>query len=412
MPLRPLPQPNGIHYSLRALLSWSGTAKLLITGVATCATSAAIGQISLSKETPKTSVNSEASRILQQMAETYAHLSSLQQRSEYTSTTVKLDDPTPKPVAGQAGDKPAGQIVPQKSGAVSAGKKPEAAEGDVDDNSPNRRIDRTVELLFAQPNLLKITQSRSHETDPAAISTWVSNGKTYCAFVPGSHNSNSLLYTQEKAPRSIRDFSRLQNLDGGCLELVMLMGVNPFQNLTPDLATLRVEEPARVRGVETNVITIVSLTRMERNELHLYIGREDHMLHRFISDVTPTNVSAAAPRIGDALDEMEDETKSADPPVPVSDKDHPLESDDLASGQRQGPVRIHMVYDNVITPVTHVEPEAFTFQAPPRAALFVPTGSKPVIDPNAKRLADIIRKSRQAHAKPVRDVAPVHDVSP
>ena len=162
----------------------------------------------------------------------------------------------------------------------------------------------------------------------------MSDGKLFSAFVPKSHGSESLLYTQEKAPRNIRSFVKLRNIDGGSLELVMLMGINPFQNLNPDVATVRVEQPAIVRGFETDAVTLISVTRTERVVLHLYIGKDDHLLHRFISEVSPFDSGKNSSKTGDALDEIAGDSRSDNPPPVASDIDHPLNPGDTTAGER------------------------------------------------------------------------------
>lgn len=379
--------------------------------VAFCAASPAFCQISLPKETTRPHANDEAASILRQMAEAYSRLPSLQMHSVYTATLLSTTPEISKATLVGGGDDGSKSAVPTKPNATAAPSK--SSEADVADDSPNRRVDRTVDLLYVQPNLLKITDSRTNATKPSEISTWVSDGKIYSAFVPKSHNSDALLYTQEKAPHTIRGFARLQNLDAGSLELVMLMGINPFQNLTPNLAAVRVDDPATVRGVETNVVTIISVNRSERDILHFYIGMEDHLLHRFISEVSPVETeNKGARKIGDALDEDADESRPDNPSSVGSDSDHPLEAGDARLSQRTEAKRTRIVYDNVMTTVSHVEHGDFTFSAPTGASIFFPVGTKQVIDPNSKRLVDMIRKSAQGHTKPVHDVTDVHEVSP
>jgi hypothetical protein len=239
----------------------------------------------------------------------------------------------------------------------------------------------------------------------------VSDGKYYSTFIPNSHGTVQLLYTKEKAPRNIRGFIRLQNLDGGSLELAMLMGVNPFRNLTPELATVRSEGSAVVRGVDTDVVTMISVTRTERDVLQFYVGKEDHLLHRFISEVQPVQSSSGGARIGDALDESVDGSLNGDPPGLGSDIDHPLEEGDTRTVVQTAPKRTRIVYDSIITPVTHTEPADFDFTPPTGAGLFMPAGSKQTMDPNSKRLADLIKKAKKNHPKPIHDVTDVHDTT-
>ncbi len=385
-------------------------------------------QISLPRGGSKLQNDANAERLLQQMTDAYSHLISFQQRSVYTTVQLDMKPAKLAPLQKEA-VKPA-TIGTMPDGATSkpvpppppptnndkANTLPPAivkSNTDVNDDSPDRRIDRTVNLLFVHPNLLKITDSVTSAKEDADISKWISDGKVFSAYVPGSHNSQSPLYTQEKAPRNIHDFGKLQNLNGSSLELVMLMGVNPFQNVTPEIATLRVDQSAIVRGIPTEVVTVIAVSRQERTEFHLYIGKEDHLLHRFVSDITPMQNDGATSTgaiIGDSLDEMQSETTSNISKINTSDPTHPKDADDLSLDPRTEAKRIRTIYDNIITPVTHTEMEDFKFNPPSGAGLFTSVGSLAMPDPRSKSLLNMIKRSKNGKLKSVHDVKPVHEI--
>jgi len=355
----------------------------------------------------KATVDAAAALLLQQMADTYAHMPELHQRSLYTAVMHTKPGATPvsaEPANGKSAGPDATVKTADKLDPPSLDSNGQSAE------VPIKDVYRTVEMQYVQPNLLRITDSLRGETDLMQIPTWDSDGKNFYSFVPYSHGQH-VVYTQEKAPRNIREFAKLQNIDSGTLELVMLMGINPFHNLNSEEASVHILDPVTVRGVPTDVVSILSSTPRERIQVKLYIGHEDHMLHRFTTDTTPTGPEGAV-RIGDSLDEQEDIQNGGATSARGSDPNNPLEENEIGGGSRQSMTAIHTVYDNVVIPVTHVEAETFEFKPPENAAIFRPAGSKVVIDPNSKRLMDIIHKSKQAHGKPIHDVKPVHDIAP
>jgi hypothetical protein len=140
--------------------------------------------------------------------------------------------------------------------------------------------------------------------------------------------------------------------------------------------------------------------------VHLYIGKEDHLLRRVVSEVDPIISTNSPTRIGDALDDMEDDAAA------TINKALPKDGDDSDLNKRQGPVRTRTVYDNVISPLTRSEPELFAFKPPPGSSLFTPAGAPQLMDPRSRTLAELIRKSRRTRLKPVHETSSPREISP
>ncbi len=398
----------------------SGCACLLIAAVSTASSSSCIAQISLPKGGVRAhrQLDSAPLRVLTLMADAYARMGSVEINSVYTAPEkIKQPAEGPAPAPATSGVTPPATAAAQNPLPPPVNLTDAAATGD---DVKTRRTYRVVHLTYATPNLLTVTDKAPDENDPTRFAQWVCDGKLFSAFVPHAHGSEDLLYTQEKAPRSIRQFPNLQYLSSSGIELVMMMGVNPFSNLNAETVDLSMDPPKVIRQVPTEVVVMSSVARRQLTTLHMYIGKADHLLYRLETDVTPLDKSGSV-RIGDAIDEQDPTYSVDDNQTPVgSDPDHPLEANDIATSVRQGNVNIHLQYDNFYVPVTHVEREAFKFTPPSSqigpvtrvARLFTAAGQETAMDPNARRLADLIRRSRKNHSKPVKDIKPIHEIAP
>jgi outer membrane lipoprotein-sorting protein len=364
-------------------------------------------------------VNQDAVRILSDMAAAYARLSSLDMRTVFSAPDKRKQLPQPETPPDAADTHKADEKSAQPPAEKTAPPviTDSAATGD---DIKQRKQYREIRVLYARPNLLNITDKAPDDPDPSHTSMWVSDGQFFNAYVPNSHGTSDLLYTKEKAPGSLRQFPNLKYLSSSSIELVLMMGVNPFANLNAATVTLSVDPPRVIRGVEADCVVMSSIAHREITTLKLYVGRADHMLYRMETDVAPVDRQNNN-RIGDGIDEQ-DPTYSPDgngPPI-GSDPEHPLELNDISTTVTQKAVNIHTQYDNFYTPVTHVETEAFRFSPPTAmiggrkvaANLFAAPGEQASLDPNARRLADLIRRSRKNKHKPIHDTKDVHEVAP
>ena len=363
-------------------------------------------------------VNQNAQRILNEMAAAYSRLGSLDMKTIYSAPDKRKQLPTgggePDTAKPAAARENAAPPEPEKSAVVITDL---AATGD---DIKQRKQYREVHLLYARPNLVSITDRAPDDSDQTHWSQWVCDGKFFNAFVPNSHGTSDLLYTREKAPGSLRQFPNLKYLSSSSIEIVLMMGVNPFSNLNPATVTLSVDPSRVIRGVDTDCVVMSSIAHREITTLKLYIGKPDRMLYRMETDISPVD-RPNNNRIGDGIDEQ-DPTYSADANETTagSDPEHPLELDDISTTVRQKSVSIHTQYDNFYTPVTHVETEAFKFNPPTAmiggrkmpANLFAAPGEEAALDPNARRLADLIRRSKRNKHKPIHDTKEIREIAP
>ena len=336
-------------------------------------------------------VEARAMQLLQQMVTAYSHLSSLEQQTEFRSTLTPLTPPKtaptdpPSPI-GVTGQPPAS---------------PEDMQG------KERKLDMKLHLAFQQPNRLMLETQDVDAAKNLVSSRWVSDGKMFWAYMPAKH-----WYTQEKAPGNIRGFARLENLNSGCLELLMLMGINPFVELKEGVDSIRCDGSETINGVPTEVVVILSTQPTERVELRLYIGKADLLLRRLMTERTPIQMdaNAKAVKVGDALDELAGDAQPPQPVQPVQpgetilpDMPDPLNP---APATPVGPVKARLVYDNIINTDAHFSPQMFVFTPPPGASLYCPTGAPTPVDPHSRSLLNMIKKGKTHKVRAPREVNP------
>ncbi|HZP81300.1 MAG TPA: DUF2092 domain-containing protein, partial [Chthonomonadaceae bacterium] len=196
-------------------------------------------------EAPRPEFEPRALQLLQQMAETYAQLPALSQETIFYSAMTPLPPPNAPP-----------------------GSTPPPTE--------EKEDRRRLRLLMERPNHLLMELRQFHPaTNRMMISQWVSDGKTFWTYTQERNG-----YTQEKAPARLRDFARMPSLNSGSLELLMLLGVNPFADLKDRVDSARYEGTASVRGVPTEVVALRVASQLETTESRLYIGKSDLLLRR------------------------------------------------------------------------------------------------------------------------------------
>ncbi|HZT42171.1 MAG TPA: DUF2092 domain-containing protein [Chthonomonadaceae bacterium] len=264
-----------------------------------------------------------ALQLLDRMAAAYAHLSTLEQTTEFSSSLLPL---TPTPATD--GSTP-------KSG------------------SEQPKLQRTLRLLFESPNRLRL---ESRDTDPKTnqpvVSQWDSDGKEFWSYA-----SDTRTYTHEKAPRHIHDFQKLATLNSGTLEMTMLIGINPFANLRNEVDSVACTGTESVHNVATDVVVLKNETDQERTEVRFYIGKEDSLLRRCVIETVPILATpAASNKVGDALDELEEQAAPGTPPTPSA----PL------------PMKTRIAYDNTINLHPAFDVFTFAFKVPDGASLYMP----------------------------------------
>jgi|GEM_PF-3051029 len=353
-------------------------------------------QVSLN-DSPSHKLNQEARamQLLQQMVAAYSRLSSLEQRTEFYSsfaplTPSKADKAAPTPAEGEQGT----TLDPPNA-----------------DPDHEKKLDLSLHLAFLKPNHLLLETQDVDASNKPLSSRWVSDGKTFWSYL-----SDQNMFTQERAPGNIRDFAHLKHLNSGCLEMLMLMGINPFPELKEDVDSIQYEGSEIVRGVETDVVAIRATQPTEHIELRLYIGKADALLRRLAIERTPIlkNASGTGVKVGDALDQLAEDLQAPQPAQPTD----PLPGDPVQSDMPKpdnptplpatpvGPVKTRLVYDNTLRTDALFAPQLFVFTPPPTAKLYQPVGATPQMDPRSRSLLSMIKKVKTHKVKAPREVNP------
>jgi len=319
----------------------------------------------------KNAYEPQAIQVLQGMADAYSHLTSLRQETEFVSAITPL---IPLPVDKSIPEEPDGS----ETGALKRGGPKDALHSD-------RKLDKKLRLAFASPNKLRLEVEDADENGKLHVSYWVSDGKTFWTYNPAKN-----LFSREKAPGKIRDFARLTHMTSGSLEILMLMGVNPFAHVEEQTEGVRYAGKENVRGVVTDVIAMTADLGATGTETRLYIGAEDHLLYRLVSETTQKALPPKHVGVGSPLDELAPPEPSSQP-IPGNPEDLPSLPGVL--------MKSRVTYDNKIDLDPKFDSSAFVYQ-PPADALYLtnPVQDKPMT--LKQRIAELSRNARKQHKAP------------
>lgn len=330
--------------------------------------------------------DARAQKLIQRMVETYAQLTVFEQETEYSAELT--------PVGAPATAVPEGKKQPSVPSPAVPTPKPDGTPGTALPPPLEQKSSHRARLLYAEPNRLRMEISEPGETeDRPQTSLWISDGKFFWSYNPAKN-----LYTKEKVPSRLREFGRLTYLNNGSMELMMLMGANPFANLVEQVDSLRYLGTESVRGVETDVISMESDAGTQKIEMRLYIGAEDHLLRRVVSESGPKAQAPKRGGVGSPLDDLAEEARPA--PLPPQEGDVPQDS----SPTPGPPMKSRLVYDNLISLSPRFNSQTFAYTPPDNAY------SQTVPDPHRKpltlkqRLAELVKSLKAAKNGPPRTI--------
>ncbi len=146
----------------------------------------------------------------------------------------------------------------------------------------------------------------------------------------------------------------------------MVLGLNPFTNLQAKVDSAQYDGTATVRGVPTDVVTLRIASRTEETQSRFYIGKEDRLLYRMVTDTAPILSPIVSGKIGDPFDELLDDNPppSSTPPANPNDPNAPSGSVAL--------VKTRIAYDNVFVAHPTFGPQAFRYNIPADALFYQP----------------------------------------
>jgi hypothetical protein len=226
---------------------------------------------------------------LKRMGEAYSRLGAFDLRINISSTLIPLD------------------TTPGATAASTLNVDPTPFHVDESKMRPQANLHMA---FHASNQLLMETEQSDPATGKKFDLRWICDGRYFW-----SYDGDKKVYTREKAPGSVHDFARLQYLGGGTLELIMLIGPNPFVDLQQSVEGAHLLGEVNVRGIPTEVVSLQVEDPIERSELRLYIGKADNLLHRMEIESIPIIPREGPIKVGSKLDALLDANK----PVPIED---------------------------------------------------------------------------------------------
>lgn len=327
----------------------------------------------------KAAYDSHALQLIKQMADAYAQLTTLDQTTEFLVLRTPFLTEKEKEKRDKA------LPVPE--------------EGTLPRVPVEKPLGRTVHLMLSAPNHLRIETTDTG--DGAKLQTFdsVCDGKVFWTF-----DSVKNLYTRERAPRQMRDFQKI-TLSNTTLELMMVIGINPFTDIENQFDGAKYEGLHDVRGVQTDLVTLTSLSDDKVQLMHFYIGTEDLLLHRLIVESTPIVRPMVRP-VHDPLDDLLVRPKTPPPSTEPSTTTSKETSPTVAPGFEDphpiappaGPTFMRITVDNFITPNPLFTEKAFQYEPPQGARLYQGVAGSNDLGKlsNTVALEEILRKARGA----------------
>lgn len=221
----------------------------------------------------KQSFDPAAIKILQSMSDTYAHLPDLNQTSRYVSLSW--------PATGSGFPPPPPGIEAKKQ--------------------KLETLLRVFHVEMAKPNLLHIS-ILFPATDTGNLvlqQEFVSDGKYFWTYLKSKN-----VYTQDKVPVHLDDFVKLNSMEAPTPEVVMMLGVNPFQPITDSFQSAQLLDSARVDNVQTDVVQLYQKSSVHLTRITLFVGAEDHLLYRIVYESRPAPIERNPALVGDPLDAL------------------------------------------------------------------------------------------------------------
>ena len=317
-----------------------------------------------------------ATLLLKRMGETYSHLGAIDVNIAISSALVPLAEVS-------------------NSATLSTTTNVDPTPFQVDESKMNPM--GRLHLAFRGSNKLLM---ETEQTDPATNKKfdlrWVSDGRYFWSYA-----GDKKIYTREKAPGNIHDFARLEYLGGGTLELIMLIGPNPFADLVQSVDATHLLGTADVRGVPTDVVSLQVEDPLEQSELRLYIGKSDGLLHRMEIETIPVKLHDGPIKVGSKLDALLEDSKPA--PIKQPDDNDP-ENPSMPPQQAIEPPKPHKAvgsflrFDNDITPTPSFAAGTFVFTPPKDGLMLGDAGPRKPMTMK-QRIAQLAKNAKQKQAE-------------
>ena len=321
------------------------------------------------------------------MTAAYSRLKILDQKTEFSAERIPFDLPDspfgiPKQPTGKPGGKAKADAPPTKDATPNAQGKEETSTG------------RRLRLRYAFPNRLRLEmEERGAGNAKPTRYLWNSDGKVFWTTIPDKN-----WYTREKAPAHLAEFRKLERLDTSSLEMLMLLGLNPFANIREQCDRLTWEGAETTRNVAVDVVALRSENRTGDTVAKLYIGHEDLLLRRVVVETTPAVGPTTPGKIGDAMDDLAPDDPNA---APVQQPDAPEDVPPLldapplpAPNANARPMKTRVTYENIITLDPNFDYTTFQFVIPENSFRF---GVDEPTKPKKRKPLNLMRHRKKSH---------------
>lgn len=321
----------------------------------------------------KAAFDPRALQLIRQMADAYSQLTALDQTTEFLVLRT--------PLLTQK-DKDKAVLVPE--------------EGTLPRTPVEKSLGRSVHLMLSAPNHLRIqTTEGGNINEPPQTFDSICDGKVFWTY-----DSVKKQFTRERAPKQLRDFQKI-NLTNTTLELMMVIGMNPFTDIENQFDGAKYEGMQYVRGVQTELVTLKSVSELHVQELRFYIGSQDLLLHRLVVESTPIVRPVTRP-IRDPLDDLLTHSSKPIPPPPTAPSKEatptvaPGFEDPHPIAPPNAPMIMRITVDNIITPNPQFADDAFQYEPPKDAHLYQSVAGSNDLSKlsNTSALDELLRKAR------------------
>lgn len=327
-------------------------------------------------------VDPRARQVLAHMAEVYRTLESFSARTNFYSETIPFTPgdspfaPLERPKEDKSPVKPTGQESPPSKEESSKDPQPPINDPTGEKANATRiKMPRSIRFLFMRPNRFRL-ELKDEIGDGAQplLYQWVCDGKEFFTTLPERN-----FFTREKAPTRLADFVKVERMNLSSWDVLMVLGVNPFENLEEIMDTVQYGGTETIRKVETEVVIMRWASPQKEVEYRFYVGKADGLLRRVIQEELPITGPPEPGKVGDALDELADvaQPQPIEPPASLT----PEEKEILLqppSSNRPLPhaFKTRIIYDYSLERIAQNEPDPFVFTPPKDAWLYGPVKPK------------------------------------
>lgn len=334
--------------------------------------------------------------LLREMSLRYATLTTLDMRTQLYSgfvpvglpASIELATPETMPAVAQT---PPVDVKPDTPNNPTMPENPPTEPQKEEDSMAKRDI--LIHHVFKAPNRFRLEIIENTAEAKPSKTLWISDGKYFW-----SYQSAADIYSKEKAPSKFRDFVRLKRFTLQTLEVILMLGQSPFENAEDQYSEVQYKGREVIRGIQTEVVSLIKNTDGMNNEMTFYIGTKDRLLHRMMSDTwNPVGALETRTGVGSALDELAEPRRDARNALPQEDQPEALRT---IPG-----LKTRLIFENTFQSTQSSEQfqgEPFTYSPPPTARLLTTGNDLQKQKTLKQRLAEIIKAQKGVATPPYR----------